>query len=1224
MKSLIIIFTLLAVIVCSVNADFLEDASIPFTRIDSSVEIPDYPIAKPLKGGKLRVLIIGPQDVTGLMSIGIAARLDCTFKTILTDSRSTIGIQPEPFSLEAVALSQETIEKNAGVLFREQWDVLWLDFDFNALSVGFQQNIINHIEKGTGFIYVGDRKDLVKLKPRGKKDNTQLKAAAFGKFEPEFIGKRKRGVLVTLPPLNPYIGLRERSNYLTSAVNAIMFSTGRYDTFTITKLPKFDKTIEQESIDIMNFRISLFNKSDTKPIKIFSRFRNERNEIVSESQSSYKVEKGRSFVIIEYPFLSVGDYSIDITAADSDGVIAVAGTSFSVSAMKYLIGLEFPEVSSPEEGLMIGQVKCSTPYTEAMQVRVDFLDSRRRLIGRNDLVPDINKVYAEFAAKLENLHERVIIVRASLFQSNRLVNTIEKPVFIRKQYDPRKFTLIVSDDRPLDSTSNRRYEVFRNAGISHVCIDVAAISDLHNIYTVVSDAASNNLGVIPRITRIASTVPGDTMDPVITEYDFNEQLKQRTLDIVDTLRTISPLAYSLGKDNMLTGFETDVSFSETDIESFRFFLDEGKYETVEALNSAWKTSFSSFEEAQPVKYDEAERSGMFVRWLDTRQHMEEVFTQVHYEASDNITFTESGALVGIEGYENTWSPFRGYNIFEMTGFLSMSVSQQDAGPGFPGDVAVSSALASFSKMGSLLGLSVGGEAYRRGNEVLLRAAPWQSLFMEMNSIWWQKAYGNAEAALTPQLTLSPAFSVVAEESREIMDGIDLLLLGSERLIDTIGLLYSPVSKMAARTSAVSTKGGRDNNGQPPEALLPETSVDALSNSVRSMFLACQDAGYTPMFVADDQLTGDWLTDNKFTVLLLPYVQAMSDVTVQCIETFVNNGGTVIADMRTGVMDEYLIMRGQGALDSMFGIFQKAERKAVRKLGKLVPNEIEGGIPSGITLENCPVDPSVSVREGVYTLADIDGSPAVIVNRHGRGTAVFLNVGMDYYEHMRLKGQEEGLRDILSWCLYTGGAGLPYCSVRDTTGTVARKVSTTVFRDEVIEYIGIMPDPLAQPGEYSGSDFVLDLTETGKNHFVYNIRGKKFLGVNTRVPLDISPGKAGLFALVPYQVKELELKLKRPVVRTGNTIDYTVTLIPRDIKVVPGRHVFHVEVLGADGSVMPYFTGNHEAEKGVLNASVTIGPNDAPGRWSLQVTDVITGKKAERAFMVMAMGSSIIE
>ncbi len=209
-------------------------------------------------------------------------------------------------------------------------------------------------------------------------------------------------------------------------------------------------------------------------------------------------------------------------------------------------------------------------------------------------------------------------------------------------------------------------------------------------------------------------------------------------------------------------------------------------------------------------------------------------------------------------------------------------------------------------------------------------------------------------------------------------------------------------------------------------------------------------------------------------------------------------------------------------------------------------------------------------------------------------------------------------------LFTGGAGLPYCSVRDTTGTVANKVSTTVFRDEVIEYIGLMPDPLARPGEYSGSDFFLDLTETGKNHYIYDIRGKKFLGANTRIPLDMSPGKAELFALVPYRIKELELKLKTPVVRTGNTIDYTVTIIPRDLNAVPGRHVFHVEVLGVDGSVMPYFTGNHEAVKGVLNSSITIGPDDTPGRCSLQVTDVITGKKAERAFMVMAIGSSIID
>lgn len=75
-------------------------------------------------------------------------------------------------------------------------------------------------------------------------------------------------------------------------------------------------------------------------------------------------------------------------------------------------------------------------------------------------------------------------------------------------------------------------------------------------------------------------------------------------------------------------------------------------------------------------------------------------------------------------------------------------------------------------------LLVGGESYRRWEKPLLRAAPWQSLFSGMDGIWWGVERSRAEAALTPYLAPSPAFSIVAGEVREITDGIDRLLYGS--------------------------------------------------------------------------------------------------------------------------------------------------------------------------------------------------------------------------------------------------------------------------------------------------------------------------------------------------------------------------------------------------------------------------------------------------------------
>ena len=93
-----------------------------------------------------------------------------------------------------------------------------------------------------------------------------------------------------------------------------------------------------------------------------------------------------------------------------------------------------------------------------------------------------------------------------------------------------------------------------------------------------------------------------------------------------------------------------------------------------------------------------------------------------------------------------------------------------------------------------------------------------------------------------------------------MNGIDLLVGGSTRLVDKIGILYSPASKIAAYTSSI------------------EQPSRKLSTSMRTFWVACQDAGFTPLFIAEDQLSDDWLIKNEFKVLILPYTQAISDET----------------------------------------------------------------------------------------------------------------------------------------------------------------------------------------------------------------------------------------------------------------------------------------------------------------------------------------------------------
>ncbi|MCE5249884.1 beta-galactosidase trimerization domain-containing protein, partial [bacterium] len=548
---------------------------------------------------------------------------------------------------------------------------------------------------------------------------------------------------------------------------------------------------------------------------------------------------------------------------------------------------------------------------------------------------------------------------------------------------------------------------------------------------------------------------------------------------------------------------------------------------------------------------------------------------------------------------------------------SLAVTPQDEGYGLPGDCSVSAAVASFAIPGSITGLSVNGDASSRGSDELLRSAPWESLFLRMNSVWWKKTYGGVDAALTPQNTLSPAFSAVAEEAREIMGGIDILLGGSTLHTDHIGILYSPVSKFAAWTSA-------DPETHPSAASVSQHGFDnihMMSSSVRSFYLAFREAGYNPVFVAEDQVTDSWLIEQNIKVLVLPFIQAMSDETADYIKKFVKRGGTVIADLRPGVMDDHLVMRDTGVLDTVFDITQGTERKTPTVSGTFVSQKIRGKIPAQITFDNCRSDPTVKTGKDVFVFASVGNTPAVIFNRYGSGCGIFLNMDMGRYELMNSGRQRAAYRDVISWCLSSGGLYTPVISVRDSKGVMENGMNISVFKDFDAIYIGLLRNPALMETGDSVSGYFLDLTRIKSPGFIYNVRTREYLGTGSKIPVNVQTGKAELFAFMPYRLVGLDMKINNPVVVVGNTVDFSVTIITGRNNTKPCRHALRVEAVAPDGSLKPFLASTIEAVFGDAKSTIYISPDDPPGRWVLRVTDIVTGRQAERSFMVMATGST---
>lgn len=72
-------------------------------------------------------------------------------------------------------------------------------------------------------------------------------------------------------------------------------------------------------------------------------------------------------------------------------------------------------------------------------------------------------------------------------------------------------------------------------------------------------------------------------------------------------------------------------------------------------------------------------------------------------------------------------------------------------------------------------------------------------------------------------------------------------------------------------------------------------------------------------IATQQIETGELAERDFKVLILPYSITLSAAETDAIASFAGNGGMVVADMQTGIMDEHCKLHASGSLDGLFGI-----------------------------------------------------------------------------------------------------------------------------------------------------------------------------------------------------------------------------------------------------------------------------------------------------------------
>jgi len=1142
------------------------------------------PIADPLEGGPLDILFVGRHDRVGGVATALSPRIECRFAAVFTETERRLG--NDTFSSRLV--SDDAVTALLDSLLEGRWNVIWLDFSIQSLPDKVRNKILTAVSSGTGLIYLGDKDDLKSFRTQGKADPTQIESFKLPGIDVEFAGMRDNGIMTVMSP--PERAVDPGGDYAVCAVNTIIYTSGR-QTDTVVRGIDRPKRLKFEGLHFHNYRIDLIHEAEPEKMTVYCTYRNTNDEVMEATSDTFTINRGKTFVILDYPLLPAGTYTVDIFIEGADGVKAVVADRFEVMTDQKITGIDFFSPYVREGGVVSGFVLFSHEIEESVTMTGEILDENGRIISSGNLEVSTKKLKVPFSFLVKDSPGRFITVRIYSYRSFELVQEYEKKFAIVKPYDPGSFSFIIETENVRNEFTAEDIRTLSEHGVSVFASPVGTQEDADHVNARVLEASRSNAAFIPILTL-----------PDISEAKEKERNPNSETDhiseIVDVLRHFEPPAY-VGRPEETTS---------DDPSRFRSFLEE-RYGGIDSVNEAWGTEYASLGDAQRVSLEEACASGRFTQWIDSILYGEEEMFSVQRSFSRSVARSDSKTGISLYGYPSMMQRHPSFNPYRWNDFVTSITMDTFDTDGQRALLLPPSLALSLSDPNSLHCLMTGSYAIDHDNGAVLRSLPWRSLFSGMNGIWWKPGTERFHGPLAPNRLLSPAFSKVADEVADIRSGVDRLLLGSEIKTDSVGILFSPASLVSSEITDALT--GTQTSISDTE------SPNSATASLHGCYFACRDAGFSPILVVSEQLDdiGEGL---DLSVLILPYTQVLSEDTLEDIRSFTEKGGTVIADMRTAVMDISLRRMQQGALDDMFGIARAGNNSAPLINGYLVPDgsgDLEQVFES---VAGCYTDPDVSIRGAGKQNASIGDRPAFIVNRYGSGKTIFLNMWMGAYDNIRYTREGTEIAKLFHHILSPSlESSMPSVSLSDERGYPVNAVSYDFFRDGPLFYAGILGDP-ATAESVRGSGFEVNIRLKGveKPMAAYDVRSGSFMGITSNIALNVAPGDARVIAYMPYRVRSVEVTMDDSVLRGGEKASFTASLVTENDASSIGRHVFRVDVYDPGGIRIWYQSGVYDAPNGSFRDDMYISPNETHGKWLVRVTDVATGRSGERTFMVM--------
>ena len=1141
-----------------VPADYLHEAPADWVS-------PHTRWAKPSATGPISVLFIGPQCGAAREIVELAQRLDITYRVALLAAANLIGREDVE---SATLLGTSPAERLAdlGAKLDNTYDAIILgNVQFGMLPGQVRYRIVQKVADGTGLLityrYPEDTAFLVKPLTQDADRITNgltwqwmpyFYQGAFGKkHKPKTyddvvrhlvstyaVGRGRVAVLDyldnhtahygghSLTPVWPcgQTGTREYDQYQSLVAKALRWVVPR-------RLPKVYLgpveriyRIARDKLPGPAVTLPVVNEGRT-PAAVEVRWlvRAHDSHEWARGHTTWTVKPGRSVLTLSLPKLPRGGHEVSVWLADRRGVLDWASTLVGVECPFRVSELKTNGYHFGPGDTYSGQITVEGPLPAGARWVLELEDAWGRAFARQTHDARTRQP-VRFAFKLDHMLDRWFRLQACLMAGNDVLDRHARRSYFRAPQGDRFLHMVwggYNRDGWMQHLQCRRLaETGFNA--------VLSTPRWHQLSTF----NRNHLAPFPYVLRLAQVPMGSQA--------YVDKMLKRAGGMASRFGIYGMWTWSLGDENRI---QWRGPLTDWDVQRYRRFLTE-RYKTVKQLNAVWGTTYKQFSEIQPLN-----RWGPAPNWPRNHDRLcfvEHEYAWMHAACAAEIKKSRPNARVGAEGSDSgdlpttirdleVWAPYAD----RRTDALLMSIA--------------------WDKM---RGNWWGG--YRLGHGGRDGTAEW---------LWRQFARGAANASLYFAASGTDGFlggglQYAADFKRGLADlrratALAGPLVKACRLADDgVAILYTRASEHAALVHGPF--------GEPKKA-------QARLQQVLS------GLGITFRYVLGEQVAAGQLVKDKVRLLFVATQQALSSAEVRGIRQFVESGGTVVADVAPGILDEHLRVRTDPAVAELFGVTPGRPFQPTKQ-----------PVKTGVRLGGRTVQLDVP-------LANTDRSVDALARVHpvSKGRAVLLNIGFDPALHPA-QAQAYALIDAV-----LAVAGVQ----RRFRTNCPEKVAMRRFTAGGVEYLGVITRPkdvqsvnyenVGREPKLEPSD--KDVIRLDRAYDVTDLRDGESMGRVDRLPAARPPYRTHIYAL--------HARLPRAVVATGPKQAKPGQVVRLAVKldgVDNARRVVQVRALDPAGAEqLAYrFCVTLGADGGTYTLPLAF--NDPPGKWQIRMLDIASG------------------